>query len=74
MILLYLFSICSLYLVFPARAPQGNGVNCSLTDAELSYGIECGDGRSPVSQAGYQLAFLLSTLIIAIGGGCIAGQ
>ena len=60
--------------MFPARAPQGDGVNCSLTDTELSLGVVCGDGRSPASQAGYQLAFLLSTLIISIAGGCIAGQ
>ena len=66
-------SLNSLYTVFPARAPQGDGVNCSLTDVELSLGVVCGDGRSPASQAGYQLTFLLSSLIISIAGGCIAG-
>ena len=60
--------------MFPARAPQGDGTNCSLTNAELSLGVVCGDGRSSASQAGYQLAFLLSSILIAIAGGCFAGQ
>ena len=64
----------SLYLVFPARAPEGhNATSCGLTPVEVSLGVECGDGRSGPEQAGYQLALLACTLTIAILGGLITG-
>lgn len=69
--------ISSLYVVFPARAPEGGGNNstgCPLTETELLLGVECGDGRSAPQQAGYQLALLICTLCIAIIGGIVTGQ
>ena len=59
----------SLYLVFPARAPSEN-----LTEVEILLGIEPGEGRSAVQQAGFQLALLASTLVLAIVGGLLTGQ
>ena len=60
--------------MFPARAPEGNGTHCGLTDTEVALKVECGDGRSSSEQAGYQLALLASTLFIAIIGGLISGE
>jgi len=61
--------------VFPARAPEGhNATACGLNPVEVSLGVECGDGRSGPEQAGYQLALLVCTLTIAIGGGLITGE
>lgn len=59
----------SLFLVFPARAPSEN-----LSDEELILGIEPGEGRSAAQQAGFQLALLSSTLLLAIIGGLLTGQ
>lgn len=59
----------SLYLVFPARAPSEN-----LTEVEILLGIEPGEGRSAGQQAGFQLALLTSTLVLAIVGGLLTGQ
>ena len=58
-----------MYLVFPARAPSKN-----LTDVEMLLGIEPGEGRSAAQQAGFQLALLASTLVLAIVGGLLTGQ
>ena len=67
--------ISSLYVVFPARAPESNnGTDCGLTSTEVALGVECGDGRSAPQQAGYQLALLVCTLCIAIIGGLITGE
>ena len=60
--------LLSLFLVFPARAPTDN-----LTDEELLLGIETGEGRGAGHQAGFQLALLASTLMIATIGGLISG-
>ena len=61
-------SLCSLYLIFPARAPE------TITNNELLVlGIEPGEGRSAGTQAGFQLALLVSTLAISIIGGLITG-
>ena len=59
----------SLYLVFPARAPTEN-----LTNVELLLGIEPGEGRSAAQQAGFQIALLASTLVLAIIGGLLTGE
>ena len=65
----------SLYVVFPARAPEGhNSTICGLNDVEVSLGVECGDGRSGPQQAGYQLALLVCTLTIAVLGGIVTGK
>jgi len=65
----------SLYVVFPARAPEGhNATTCGLNDVEVLLGVECGDGRSGSEQAGYQLALLTCTLAIAILGGLVTGE
>lgn len=65
----------SLYVVFPARAPEGNNADdCGLSLAERALDVECGDGRSAGEQAAYQLALLCCTLAIAIGGGLITGE
>ena len=67
--------VSSLYVVFPARAPEGNNsTDCGLTPTEVLLEVECGDGRSASQQAGYQLALLICTLCIAIIGGIITGQ
>lgn len=58
-----------MFLVFPARAPSEN-----LSDEELILGIEPGEDRSAAQQAGFQLALLASTLLLAIIGGLITGQ
>jgi len=69
------FLSSSLYVVFPARAPEGhNATTCGLNDVEVSLGVECGDGRSGPEQAGYQLALLVCTLTIAIFGGLVTGE
>ena len=67
--------VSSLYVVFPARAPEGSNLtDCGLTATEMALEIECGDGRSAPQQAGYQLALLICTLCIAITGGIITGE
>ena len=58
-----------MYLVFPARAPTEN-----LTDVEILLGIEPEEDRSAAQQAGFQLALLASTLVLAIVGGLLTGQ
>ena len=58
-----------MFLVFPARAPTEN-----LTNEELILGIEPGEGRSAAQQAGFQLALLASTLLLATIGGLLTGQ
>ena len=58
-----------MYLVFPARAPTEN-----LTNVELLLGIEPGEGRSAAQQAGFQIALLASTLVLAIIGGLLTGE
>ena len=70
---MYLLSF-SLYVVFPARAPEGANPNdCGLSRAEQALEVECGDGRMAGEQAGYQLALLCCTLVIAIVGGLVTG-
>ena len=64
------FYIYSLYLVFPARAPNKE---VDLGHEGLLLGYETGHGRSSGEQAGFQLALLVSTLVIAITGGLITG-
>ena len=50
---MYLLSF-SLYVVFPARAPEGvNPDDCGLSHAEQALEVECGDGRTAAEQAGY---------------------
>ena len=70
-IICFLFThcFCSLYLVFPARAPSEN-----LTNVEMLLGIEPGEGRSAAQQAGFQIALLASTLVLAIFGGYFTGE
>ena len=58
-----------MYLVFPARAPSEN-----LTNVEMLLGIEPGEGRSAAQQAGFQIALLASTLVLAIIGGYFTGE
>ncbi len=60
----------SLYLVFPARA---SSKEVDLGHEGLLLGFETGHGRSSGEQAGFQLALLVSTLVIAIVGGLITG-
>ena len=58
----------SLYLVFPARAPQ------NITAEQVLLGIEPASGRSAAEQAAFQLALLGSTLFISIIGGLLTGR
>ena len=71
-----LFCLSSLYVVFPARAPESvnTTTDCTLTKTEISLGVECGDGRSAGEQAGFQLALLVCTLFISIIGGIVTGE
>lgn len=63
----------SLYLQFPARAPHSN--SSALNDVnEVLMFLEPGDNRSALQQAGYQLAALMVTLVVAIVGGLLTGS
>jgi hypothetical protein len=63
----------SLYLMFPACAPEeGSSVLTALQD-ELST-IKAGEGRSLSMQAAYQAIALGITLVVAIVTGCITGK
>jgi hypothetical protein len=61
-----------LYLQFPARAPHGN--SSALNDVnEVLMFLEPGDNRTALQQAGFQLAALAVTLLVAIVGGLLTG-
>lgn len=60
----------SLYHVFPARAASDAE---DLTPGQLALGVRPGDGRHAGIQAGYQLALLVVTLLVAVLGGLITG-
>jgi ammonium transporter Rh len=63
---------CSLYLQFPARAPHSN--SSALNDVnEVLMFLEPGDNRSALQQAGFQLAALMVTMVVAIVGGLLTG-
>ena len=62
----------SLYVTFPARAPRNISPEQHPELAVL--GIDPGEGRSAGTQAGFQLALLVSTLAISIIGGLITGM
>lgn len=61
----------SLYLVFPARAPNNL---TELTPEQIMIGIEPGDSRTAIEQTAYQLALLASTLLFALIGGLLTGE
>ena len=63
---------CSLYEIFPARAPAANST--ALFDIQKQLSIEAGVGRSALLQAGFQAAALCCTLLVAIGSGLITGE
>lgn len=57
--------------MFPARAPSNIGPeNFNLT----LLGVEPGEDRHAGTQAGYQLALLVTTLAVSILGGLITGK
>jgi hypothetical protein len=63
---------CSLYLQFPARAPHSN--SSALNDVnEVLMFLQPGDNRTALQQAGFQLAALVVTLVVAIVGGLLTG-
>ena len=66
--------VSSLFVVFPARAPEAINGTCALTPAEVNLGVGCGDERSASEQFSFQLALLAITLCIAIIGGLISGE
>lgn len=61
----------SLFLVFPARAPSNSS---ELTPEQLLLGVSPGEGRHGGTQAGFQLALLVTTLAISLGGGLLTGK
>ncbi len=69
------FLPCSLFLVFPARAPSNF---TAISPAELAQyqmlGISEGQGRHAGMQAGFQLALLVTTLAMSIVGGLLTGK
>ena len=68
------FSVCSLYEIYPARAPsEGNSTALQQIQAALPE-VSPGDGRSAGTQAGYQAAALALTLGFALVTGAITGQ
>ena len=62
----------SLYQIFPARAP-GNGTDLMAIQGALA-GVEAGEGRTAGVQAGFQMAALAVTLLIAIISGSLVGM
>ena len=60
----------SLFVVFPARAPSNI---TQLTPEQVQMGIEMGEGRNAMTQAGFQLALLGVTLGVSIFGGLFTG-
>ena len=63
---------CSLYNIFPSRVPE-NGTQ-ELTDLLKHINIELGDGQSAGQQAGYQIAALATSMVMAIVGGSLTGS
>ena len=61
----------SLFLVFPERAPSNAS---ELTADAVLLGVEPGSDRHAGTQAGYQLALLVTTLAISIVGGLLTGK
>ena len=61
----------SLYLIFPERAPSNASL---LTVDEVLLGVEAGSGRHAGTQAGFQLALLVTTLVISVLGGLLTGK
>lgn len=64
-------SLCSLYVIFPERAPTNESL---LTNDDILLGVEAGSGRDAGMQAGFQLALLVTTLAVSILGGLLTGK
>ena len=58
----------SLYFVFPGRAPA------NVSGALEILNVQPGTGRTAGTQAGYQLAFMCSSVGISIFGGILTGK
>lgn len=57
----------SLYFVFPGRAPV------NVSDSLAILNVQPGTGRTAGTQAGYQLAFMCSSVGISLFGGILTG-
>ena len=66
------FVFCSLYEIFPARAPVANSTELLAINANLT--VAAGDGRTATMQAGMQVVALVVTMVIAIVGGVLTGK
>lgn len=62
----------SLYSIFPHRSPLNGSEDLTRLQQSMPS-LEAGEGRTGVSQAGFQLLALLVTLIISIVGGLLTG-
>ena len=58
-------------MIFPDRAPSNASV---LTPDEILLGVDPGADRHAGTQAGYQLALLVTTLLVSILGGLLTGK
>ena len=70
----YINLLCSLYQVFPLRAPMDSANSTALADIQEYLNVDAGLGRSAVEQGGYQMLALVVTLIVAIVSGMITGM
>ena len=64
--------ICSLYEIFPAMAPAEN--TTEYMNLASTYAVEPGLGRSPGTQALWQLVALIVTIGMGVASGCITGK
>ena len=62
-----------MYVTFPAMAPKPNTEELMRVQA-LWPQVKPGEGRSAIIQAGYQLACMGITFVIAVSSGIITGK
>lgn len=62
-----------MYTEFPAMAPPRNSQLFNDLFESMSSSLKPGEGRTPLQQAGYQLAALACTMAISIVTGVITG-